>query len=381
MKTLLSLCVVLMCAINVAISQRQPILNYQHGVVEIDGLPLSDSFSAAQISNDEWYSIFSVYTNEAYQKNIDQPISGKYEWKGDEVFFTPAYAFAAGETYHAVFRPTVFFARIEIKCELPCEKSEMAFSVPGVIHPNSTIEFIFPESAVLPQNLLRMHIYFSAPMMPGNAYNNIKLIREDGTQVERAFLVVDQELWDADRKRFTLLFDPGRIKRNLKSNIDLGMALEKGEKYTLVIDSAWRDLNGNALSKSFSKTFFVSPAVRSKVSIENWKVEAPRAGSLGNIVISFDRPMDHVLAITQLNVRNSLGVVSGSAEIINDSIWHFTPDHPWEKREYVIVASPILEDVAGNNLMNAFDLDLSKERRVNSMDVVEIPLDISGVDP
>jgi hypothetical protein len=45
------------------------------------------------------------------------------------------------------------------------------------------------------------------------------------------------------------------------------------------------------------------------------------------------------------------------------------------------MASPILEDVAGNNLMNAFDLDLSKEMRVNSMDVVEIPLDISGVDP
>jgi hypothetical protein len=381
MKTLLSLCVVLMCAINVAISQGQPILSYQRGCIEIDGLPLSDPFSAAQISNDDWYSIFSVYTNQAYQKNIEQPIAGKYEWNGDELFFKPAYAFAAGETYHAVFRPTKFFERTGIKCELLCEKSEIAFSVPGVIHPNSTIESVFPESVVLPQNLLRMHIYFSAPMMPGNAYEHITLMREDGTKVQKAFLVLDQELWDADRKRFTLLFDPGRIKRDLKSNIDLGMALEEGEKYTLVIDSAWRDIHGNALSKNFSKTFFVSAAVRSKVSVQNWKVEAPRAGSLGNIVVSFDRPMDQVLAIKRVIVRNSLGVVSGSAEIINDSLWKFTPDHPWVKGDYVIVASPILEDVAGNNLMNAFDLDLSKERRVNSMDVVEIPLVISGVDP
>ena len=381
MKILLSLCVVLIFAFHVSISQWRPILRYQHGLVEIYGLPLSDSFSTTRISSEKWQSILSVYTTEAYQKKIDQAIGGKYEWKGDKVIFKPAFAFEAGETYLAVFWPANFFEHIGKTNELLEREVEMSFSVPAVVHSRTNIESIFPESIELPQNLIRMYLYFSAPMMPGKAYDHIKLLREDGTNVEKAFLVVDQELWDADRKRFTLLFDPGRIKRDLKSNIDLGMALEEGQKYTLVIDSAWRDINGNALLKSFSKTFFVSSPVRSKVSAKDWKIEAPLPGSLGNVIISFDRPMDRVLAIKHIAVRNLLGDVSGSVKIVNDSIWKFTPDHPWAKGEYIIVTSPLLEDVAGNNFNNSFDLDLSKEHRVNSVKKVELPLVVRGVDP
>ena len=381
MKMLLSVCVVLMCATNVVVSQRQPIIQFQDGLVEIDGLPLSDSSSTTRPSDDEWHSIVSVYTKDAFEKKIDQPVAGRYEWKGDKVFFKAVYEFAPGETYHVVFDPTKFLMCVGIESEFSWKESAISFSVPAVIHPNTTIKSIFPESSMLPENLLRMHIYFSAPMMPGHAYEHITLMREDGTKVEKAFLVVDQELWNADRKRFTLLFDPGRIKRELKSNIDLGMALEEGGKYTLVIDSAWRDINGKPLSKPVAKTFFVSSAVRSKVSPKNWKIETPLAGSLGNIIISFDRPLDHALAIKHITVRNALGEVKGSATIVKDLLWEFTPDDPWIKGDYALMVSPLLEDVAGNNLNNSFDLDLSKESRINSHEVIELPLTIRGVEP
>lgn len=381
MKILLSACVVLMCGTNVAVSQGQPIIQVQNGIVEIDGLPLSDSFSTSRLSNDEWHSIVSVFTKDAFIKKVDQPIAGRYEWKGAKIFFKPAYDFAQGETYHVVFRPAKFFMHVGIERDFSWKEFATSFSVPAVVHRSTTIESIFPESATLPENLLRMHIYFSAPMMPGNAYEHITLLGEDGTKVEKAFLVVDQELWNADRRRFTLLFDPGRIKRELKSNLDLGMALAEGGKYTLVIDSAWRDIHGNALFKPVSKTFFVSSAVRSKVSPKNWKIETPLAGSLENIIISFDRPMDHALAIKHITVRNALGEVKGSVKILNDSIWKFRPDDPWIKGEYVLMVSPLLEDVAGNNLNNSFDLDLSKESRVKSDEVIELPLTIRGVEP
>ena len=378
MRMLLSLCVVVICSVSVATGQ-QPILKYRNGLVEIHSLPLSDQSSEMSIASDEWYSIFSIYTNDAYKKKIDQPIAGEYQPSGDKIYFKPTYPFAECQTYHAVFRPSNFFSRLGIERELSWEDAEMSFSIPAIIHATTTVQSIFPESAVLPQNLLRMHIYFSAPMMPGDAYKHIALIRDDGIKIEKAFLHIDQELWDAQRKRVTLLFDPGRIKRDLRSNIELGMALEEGEKYTLVIDSAWRDVHGNTLAKSISKTFFVSPPIRSKVSVNTWKIDAPLAGSLESIIITFDRPMDQGLAMKHIAIRNSLGVVSGSAEIINDSLWKFTPTHPWTKGEHMIVASPLLEDVAGNNLNNAFDLDLSKQTRVSTVEPIQVPVIIRDV--
>ena len=42
--------------------------------------------------------------------------------------------------------------------------------------------------------------------------------------------------------RFTLLFDPGRIKRGLKpAQRRVGPVLEEGKSYTLVIDRGWTD--------------------------------------------------------------------------------------------------------------------------------------------
>ena len=217
-------------------------------------------------------------------------------------------------------------------------------------------------------------------MMPGEAHEHISLTMEDGTKVEKAFLVVDQELWDAERKRFTLLFDPGRIKRDLKSNLDLGLPLQEGAKYHLVIDSAWRDVHGNSLAKNFSKTFSVSAPERSKISHLQWKLISPIPGSLGEVVMSFDRPMDHALALKYITIKNSSGVVAGSAQVINDNVWKFTPHHPWMQGEHVLTVSRLLEDVAGNNLNNAFDLDLVKEIRDNSVEPVELQITIRGID-
>jgi hypothetical protein len=256
----------------------------------------------------------------------------------------------------------------------------LSFSLPKEISGPTEIKSIYPESENLPENLLRMYIYFSGPMMPGEAYDHITLMRENGTRVEKPFLIVDQELWDTDRQRFTLLFDPGRIKRDLRSNIDLGTPLQKGEKYLLVIDSAWRDVHGKPLGRSVTKAFSVAAPARAKVSPQDWRVTSPMAGSRGDVIISFDRPIDHALALKCISINSPTGVVSGRMQTVNDTAWKFTPQHPWVKDDYVITISPLLEDVAGNNLNNVFDLDLSKERRINSLEPVNIPFTIMDLE-
>ncbi len=116
-------------------------------------------------------------------------------------------------------------------------------------------------SDVLPENLLRFYISISAPMSRGEAYQRIKLLdAATGKPVESPFLELDEELWSPDGTRFTLLFDPGRVKRGLKPREELGPVLEAGKSYSLVIDADWPDATGNPLTAGFRKTFRVRPA-------------------------------------------------------------------------------------------------------------------------
>ena len=377
MKFTFSFWGVLVCMTFLSAGQARPVLKFDKGVIHVVGLPLASAALTTIISDEQWHAALSVYTHEAYVRNIDQPVAGKYSWNGDSVRFEPTYAFAPGEIYHAVFKAEEFWKSAGIRDESTADRLDLLFSVPEEIHLPTEVQSIYPESANLPENLLRMYIYFSAPMMPGEAYDHITLMHENGSRVEKSFLIVDQELWDTDRQRFTLFFDPGRIKRDLKSNIDLGTPLNKGEKYHLVIDSAWRDVHGKPLGRCFTKTFSIASPARAKVSPLHWQVTPPMAGSYGNVIISFDRPIDHALALKYISINSPTGVVSGQIQTVNDIVWKFTPQDPWIKGEYVITVSPLLEDVAGNNLNNVFDLDLSRERRVNSLEPVKIPLTIS----
>ncbi len=295
-KSTLILWVVFAAAIS-AVGQTRPVIRFEDGRIQIVGLPFKDVASTSLISQTQWQSFLCVYTSEAYQRNTDQPIAGKYEWNRDTIFFQPLYAFSPGETYHEVFNPESFFENAGITSDALLEKVELSFSIPAEVRPLNRVKAIYPESASLPENLLRMYIYFSNPMMPGEAYRHISLMDENGTRVEKAFLVVDQELWDTERKRFTLLFDPGRIKRELKSNVDLGTPLKEGGRYHLVIDSAWRDVYGNSLATSINKTFTVTAARRSKVSPAQWKVIAPLVGSLGDVIIFLKGPSTIRLAL------------------------------------------------------------------------------------
>ena len=81
---------------------------------------------------------------------------------------------------------------------------------------------VYPTSDKLPENQLKFYLHFSAPMSRGDSYKHIQLLDEKGKAVELPFLELDEELWDPAGKRFTLFFDPGRIKRGLKPREEVG---------------------------------------------------------------------------------------------------------------------------------------------------------------
>src|SRR5262249_20228739 len=150
-----------------------------------------------------------------------------------------------GVRYRAVFGPA----------DRPGERIETIVSLPRRPTVPTTVIHVYPSASRLPENQLKFYLHFSAPMSRGEAYQHIRLLDAKGKPIDLPFLELDQELWDAEGQRFTLFFDPGRIKRGLKPREEVGPALEEGKRYTLVIDRAWSDAEGNPLKETHRKTF------------------------------------------------------------------------------------------------------------------------------
>src|SRR5262249_32876469 len=158
------------------------------------------------------------------------------------------------------------------------------------------------------------------------------------------------ELWDPAGKRFTLFFDPGRIKRGLKPREEVGPSLEEGKRYTLVIDRSWPDAEGNPLKETFRKSFRVGKPDDSQPDPKRWKLRAPAAGSRSALRITFPKSMDHALLHRLLWVVDAGGKkVPGKSEVSErETVWLFTPERPWTEGAFSLVADTRLEDVSGN---------------------------------
>jgi hypothetical protein len=219
---------------------------------------------------------------------------------------------------------------------------------------------IYPTGDRVPANLLRLYLEFERPMSTGESREHLRLFDATGRVVERAFLQLEEELWDPTGRRLTVLFDPGRIKRGLRANIEDGPPLREGERYRLTVDAGWRDAQGRALGTETSRTFIATAADRRSPSVDEWAIEPPSAGTNGSLVVRFPEPLDRALLSTAIEIvcedgreiRGEIAVSTGERS------WRFTPDRPWQPGTYGLRVSSALEDVAGNSLERLFDADL-----------------------
>ena len=283
-----------------------------------------------------WASIFAVSTGPGLP-----PLFGTYSMEGGSLTFHPRYALAPGITYYAVFHPPES-ARIEATFHGP----------EPVAAPEARITAIYPSSPVLPANQLKMYIVFSAPMQGGDFWPSIHLFDQDGKPAYLPF--VGQELWNRDYTRLTLIFDPGRIKRGVKPNVDLGPVLVEGKRYTLIIDREFKDVNGRPMAEPYRHEFAVGADERRALDTGLWKLSKPKAGTRDPLVIRFDRPLDYALLSDVFQIPGVSGSATPGAGEIE---WRFQPMQPWTAGEYQVVVDVALEDLAGNRIGRPFDVD------------------------
>ena len=297
-------------------------------------------------SPDGWPSLFAVFAG----AGDVPPMLGDYTLEEGALVFRPRFPLAPGVRYRAVFHPPAG-ADVEAVFDIPKARTQAS----------TRVDHVYPSTDLLPDNQLKFYLYFSAPMRRGDAWRHIHLLDDRGAAVELPFLEIDQELWDPDYRRLTVLFDPGRIKRGLLPLQEVGPAIEEGKRYTLVIDRDWQDAGGAPLAEGFRKVFRVGPADRTPPDQRQWRVTAPRAGATGAVTVTFPKPLDYALLMHLLQVSGPAGAVAGAVTVdAGETRWSFTPQQPWKAGDYRILVDTALEDLAGNRIGRPFDVDTFK---------------------
>ena len=221
---------------------------------------------------EDWQDVFPVQT-----KGSMVNVAGTYTVGETEVTFTPRFPWANSVQYQSTF-DLAQLAKNYNEVYIPPSPGnllKLEFSLMPNITTSPVVVTIYPTAKQLPENNLKFHIVFNTPMTHGDVYKFVKLYDQAGREIEKAFLVVDQEFWDQEMKVVTILLDPGRIKRGLKANLQMGAPLVSGNNYKLVVNGGWKNIDGALTKSNYAKEFTCIDADRTSVDIENWKSHQP----------------------------------------------------------------------------------------------------------
>ena len=331
------------------------------GCLRIRGWTAAEFRELGGLATVELAQRLAVLPSEVVQAGVGlpvvQPAAGRFEIDQDAICFLPRFPFLDGTSYSVLVEP----GPEEMCVDSPEVWTIQRPAAEGT--PTTGVVAIYPSADELPVNQLKFYVHFSSPMSEDWALRAVHVRRADNDDsLDGVFLQMDPELWDRDRRRVTLILEPGRIKRGLAPNEEAGYPLIEGLSIIVTVDSEFRDAAGWPLLNGAERRYEIGPPVRARVSPEDWRYHFPAAGSTEPLAVEFDRPLDHALLEHSLWVNDGTGVAlagRGSAGP-GERSWRFEPQSPWEEGSHRVIVDPRLEDLAGNSLMRVFDRDLMR---------------------
>lgn len=297
----------------------------------------------------DWKKVLSVYldSGSVVEQVETLPMVGTYSFAKNILTFQPQYRLYPGAKYRAVIKNGQKLLSVTYSAPKPASS------------PLTVVTQIFPTTNIVPENLLKFYVQFSAPMSSGHIYDYIRLNDEAGKAVELPFLEIDEELWDPEMKRLTLFIDPGRIKRGVKPLEEIGPSLVEGQSFSLVISNGWHDANNRPMKETYTKYFKVGPPQRLAIDPAKWKVQVPAPNTTEALRVDFLRPLDHAIVLRKFWIRTGSKAVAGNPSLDkHESRWNFVPEQAWTPGSYEICFEQFIEDLAGNNIGKAFEVDV-----------------------
>ena len=162
----------------------------------------------------------------------------------------------------------------------------------------------------------------------------------------------------------------------------MGRPLAAGQTYALEIDAGWRDAEGQPLVAPFRREFRVGPSPQEHaLDPGDWRLEVPgRRHPRSSGGRSFPQPLDYGLLHRALQVATADGrPLAGEIRVEREETrWLFTPRTPWQPGEHQLVAAATLEDVAGNRIGRAFEVDESSGPSEQRATGARVPFRIAG---
>lgn len=329
--------------------------NPARSAVIVSGLSRSDlaALSRAEMPRDVWASVLRVTVKPKSPGAAPLAVAGRYEVADGRVRFTPMLPLEPGRQYDVAFDPAAVpgvnlghLSRLTAVVSVPAP----AESAP------TTVAEVYPTGPEIPENLLRMYVEFSAPMGIRTGERYISILDGEGRELTGALLPLDTDLWNGEHTRFTILFDPGRVKRGILPNRTSGRPLKAGGTFTIVVGREWPDAHDRPLAADFRKTYRVGPPIERALTAADWQIVPPSAGTRDPLVVRFRSPLDRGLLQRAIGVTRGDRAVDGDASVHGaETEWRFVPREPWQPAAHALSALPELEDPAGNRVGHAFE--------------------------
>ena len=272
--------------------------------VEVTGLPSSTLgvLDDAALTPEEWSQVLRVAVD------VEAPsMLGSYAVVDGALRFTPIFPLDEGRQYEVRFDP----ASVPGTQDAGAVIDAMVGRPASTAVPSTVVARVYPTGDVVPENMLRMYVEFSGPMGRKSGVEYIALLDSSGQEIPGAVLPLDYEFWSPDHTRFTVFFDPGRVKTSILPNQQMGRPLEVGGSVTLVISRDWLDENGLPLTEEFRRQYRVAPPDEEPLDTASWRIVAPEAGSRGGVVVAFPEPLDHGLLMRALGVTRDGSAARG----------------------------------------------------------------------
>lgn len=317
--------------------------------IVVSGLSTEEAAAlrSAQFSSSQWTALLRVTTGDG-----GVAAAGRYAVAGRTLEFHPAFPLDPGRPYRVEFDPA----------RLPAPRAGVVaravVSLPGApVTERVSVSAVYPSADVWPSNLLRFYVHFSGPMAREAGAGRVHVLDDTGAEVADALLPSPLDFWSPDQTRYTVLFEPGRVKRGIQPNVDMGRALVEGRKYTIQIDAAWRDAAGRPLVAPFRQTFRAGPPRELALSLHDWRLTSPAVGSRAPLVVTVPLPLDQALFARAVGVMVGGEPLDGVIALTDqETQWRFTPAGPWRRATHELVVLSALEDPSGNRIGRAFEV-------------------------
>jgi Bacterial Ig-like domain len=325
-----------------------------------------------KLPTDDLQKLLTIRVQKSLNASLP-PLLGTVSIIDSDLRFTSRFPLSPSVAYRVELAPMLTDNR---------EVSPILFTAqPRKSSPPTSAVSVFPSADVLPENVLKFYIHFSAPMSRGEAYQRVHLMRGN-TEVQTPFLELGEELWDSEQKRFTLFVHPGRIKKGLKPREESGAPMVDGNEYVLSIDGEWLDAQQKPLRAPFVKMFRVAAADAVQPDPKHWKIDPPNANSRSSVKVRFDEPLDHSLLTRVIRVLDaSKSEVAGTVSVLeHERVWAFEPKEPWMLGQYTLAIASTLEDLAGNNLARPFETNEREDKVIGAIES-EVSIDFNVSEP